>query len=178
MPHPSTPAERTEDEDWSWVKVAHELESVDSRLENLEGLTKESVGHLAALVAIQTRRDAREQTELEIERDRRKASAEAELIRIQAGVAETSARGTWLRSLVSKEMLMPLVSAVVGVLAAAATGVGIGSMTPVPAPGITVNQAPTEPGQPAASTIVTAPPGTVVTVPAPVDAVPPGDPRD
>lgn len=177
MPHPPTPAERDEDDDWSWVKVAHELESVDSRLQNLEGLSRQTVDHLAALVAIQTRREDRETLELQIQRDRRKASAEAELIRVQANVAETSARGTWLRGTVTP-LLMPLVSAAVGILAAAATGVGIGSMTPVPAPGITVNQAPTEPGQPAASTIVTAPPGTVVTVPSHADAASPIEPRD
>lgn len=161
MPLHNPPTPNAESSDlWNLATLAHEVGSIDKRLSNLEENSETTNNLLEQLVTIQTRRDTREEQELVIERERRKASAEAELIRVQAGITERSARGAWFRSLVSKDMLMPIVGAIVGILSAWAAGIGMG-----PSQGITVNQ---PLGQPATTFVTGASgpePGSVITVP-------------
>lgn len=76
------------------AKLANELDNINERLGKLENVAITSDGRLAQLVELEQRRDRREE-----------ALAKSE-------IQERRERGTWLRSIASKEVAIPLVSAI------------------------------------------------------------------
>lgn len=97
-------------------RIAHELEQIDNRLESLERVALLSDAKLAELVRYEERRDRREEEALRIERERREESADAQARRVDAEIVERSARGAWLRSMVTPTTVLPIMTALGGIL--------------------------------------------------------------
>lgn len=78
--------------------VSDRLDRVEDRLAHLEGLALSSDRRLARLVELAEARDAREVEEARWHRE------------------QEAARATWLRSVVSREVLVPLAAALAGLV--------------------------------------------------------------
>lgn len=109
-------------------EFGHRLDGIDGRLGAIETVCRTSDGRLAQLVAFEERRDRREDALLKIEKERRDASAEERAAITKAELAERAAKGAWRRSLVTRDMLIPLISAISGIIATLATIGGVSAL--------------------------------------------------
>lgn len=91
------------------------LQRVEARLEGLEQVARASDSKLERLVELSERRDKREEARAEREADEQKASRQ------------------WLRSLVSREVIIPLLGVLGGLVAGSAgRSLALGNVHPTP----------------------------------------------
>lgn len=96
------------------ARIASELENLCERMGRVEDLERDSNAKLGRLVELGEKRDRREEAAEAARLDREKAIADAEL----AERKERTARGTWIRSLLTPQVALAIATA----LSAAATG--------------------------------------------------------